>query len=188
MKTLLPIALLASLTSSLCAQRFEPAALPVPGSPHHKDASKDLSKDLTMDVLVSPVILPEGQVAVEEPASEPEARRSEPVPDLPFSVSLRLVRDGHLIAKLSASGTSEPFLGLLLAAVHSGTVQLPSLPPLLKTDYVVATGIEVAGMTFLLGPAMLGFDVYVQGVGVTASEIAASSVLRIAGSYEPAAK
>ena len=101
-------------------------------------------------------------------------------------MSLRLVRNGHLFAKLAANQGDKPFLGILLAAAAPNTIQLPSLPPLLKTDYVVATGIDFGGMTFSLGPTMLGIAVYVQGVGVTAKEIAATGVLRIAAGYEPA--
>ena len=136
MKTLLPIALLASMTSSLCAQRYEIAALPAPEQNSQHEPLVKVPSARPIDAAVAAV----ADVA----ASEPDIRPVDPVADAPFSVSLRLVRNGHLFAKLAANQGDKPFLGILLAAAAPNTIQLPSLPPLLKTDYVVATGIDAS--------------------------------------------
>lgn len=155
MKTLLTVALLTSLSTPVCAQRYDIA----------------VAKD--------PVAIP----------MDPPVRPLPPKPIEPqvlLQADLDLSRQDVLFAKLQVTPATTPFVGVLIAALDGGTVQLPGLPPLLKAELVVATGVGVGDMVWALGPAMFGFDVFVQGIALTDTQIAATAPQRIAGSYEPA--
>lgn len=130
--------------------------------------------------------------AAQDPVAIPMDPPVRPLPPKPIEpqvllqADLGLSRQDDLYAKLQVTPATTLFVGVLIAALDGGTVQLPGLPPLLKADLVVATGVDVGGMVFELGPAMFGFDVFVQGIALTETQIAATAPERIAGTYEPA--
>ena len=59
-------------------------------------------------------------------------------------------------------------------------MNLPGLPPLLMTDIVVASGLDVGAVTFDMGPAKLPFTVFTQAVITDGARIAASNLVKVA--------
>lgn len=117
-----------------------------------------------------------------EPASLPPAQPAPaagPIafPGAPFEVRLEATREKHLMLHLSQGDVGRTWIGVVLAAMEESTIQIDGLPPLLVTDAIVAAGFGEDAMTFDMGPAMLPFPVFLQGVAITSEWIGASGVV-----------
>lgn len=180
MKTFLNALLFAAMTIPAVAQRYEPAQLPTPdhSSPKEMDIKGDAQKPL--------VIRPADVVVEEEPKSDEEiaaggsdAERRTPTADTHLSVTFWGVRDENLQLKVEASELNTKFLCLVIASLEDTMMNLPGLPPLLMTETIVASGLDVGAFSFDMGPAKLPFTVFAQAVITDGARIAASGVLKV---------
>lgn len=166
---------------------------PPPTNNHSQRIMKTVLSLALLSALALPLCAQRYEIGIAKvPIAIPQAPPVEPLPPkqveppVALQADLSLRRQGDLFAKLQVTPIDTPFVGVLIAALDGGTVQLPQLPQLLKADLVVATGVDIGGLVFRLGPAMFGFDVFVQGIALTEKEIAASKPERLAGTYQPA--
>lgn len=106
----------------------------------------------------------------------------DPKPSAPaFALVLEVMRTAPLRLSLqSAEPDDQPFLAVLLAAVHDKTITIEGLPPLLFADAIVATVIGKRDAQFELGKVSLPFTVWLQGIAVQNERIEASPVLELA--------
>ena len=156
MKTALSTLLFAAMTLPLCAQRYQPAALPVGDSSHPKD---HLVQPMTIDTAV---------------AEEPVA--SAPRQLAPFDIQLEVHRNEALKLQVAVGDRGMPFVGVMLASLSDQVIKIEGLPPLLFVDAIVASGVGIGTLTFNMGPSALPFPVFLQGVVLTDEWIGASKV------------
>ena len=174
MKTLLNTLLFAAMTLPAVAQRYDTTQLPTADHSSPKDPL--VKPEPQKPIIIRPA---EVEVPAEPKADGADASRRGPVADAPLGVQFWGVRDEHLLLKAEASEMDTKFLCLVLASVEDTMMNIPGLPPLLMTDAIVATGLEVGAFAFDMGPAKLPFTVFAQAVITDGARIAASGVLKI---------
>ena len=173
MKTLLNTLLFAAMTMPAVAQRYDTAQLPTADYSSPKDP-------LIKPEPQKPIIIRPAQV--EEPAEPKEdakAERTGPVADAQLNVQFWGVRDESLMLKAEVNDQSKKVLCLVLASVEDTMMHFPGLPPLLMTDTIVASGLNVGAFAFDMGAAKLPFTVFAQAVVTDGTRIGASGVLKI---------
>ncbi|MEQ1631526.1 MAG: hypothetical protein ABL997_04075 [Planctomycetota bacterium] len=119
-----------------------------------------------------------------EPTALPAASRPRPVdpsalPTTPHEVRLDLQRDKHLVMTMAIDEPSSVFLGVVLGSTAPKMLEIDGLPPLLLAEAIVASGVGQGAMKFDMGPAMLPFSVFLQGVAATSSWIGATKVMEL---------
>ena len=172
MKPFFALSCLLLAAAELSAQRYEPASLP--GSrprPQQPDTGVyEVPMDQS-DAMPSPS---------EDPSVGADARTPRPQPQDLWSVSLRVIRDESLIAKIESSDLGKKFLGVMIADLDDGMVAIPGLGLLLDTEIVLGASYEMGAATFDFGPVRLPFAVFLQGIGIAEDAAAATGVAKLA--------
>jgi len=179
MKTLLNTLLFAAMTMPAVAQRYDTAQLPAPSVRAEVGTAEDES--LAKPEHATAAIRPEtgsGSEA-EEPFAEQVGESGRVAPQAKLHATLQGTRDEHLHLKVEASETDQKFLCLVIASLEDKMMFVPGLPALLMTDTIVASGIDIGGYAFDMGPAKLPFTVFAQAVVTDGVRIGASGVLKI---------
>jgi hypothetical protein len=189
MKTLLNTLLIATMTCSFAvAQRYDTAQLPTAdhSSPKEMDVKPEPQKPgVRAADAQNPAEPKDGAVQQAAVTSESEPKydaveqRVAPDADALLGVTLSGSREEHLILKAEASELDKKILCLVIASLDDTMVYLPGLPPLLMTDIVVASGLDVGAVTFDMGPAKLPFTVYTQAVITDGTRIASSNLVKV---------
>ena len=173
MKTLLNAFLFAAMTCSpALAQRYDTAQLP----------TADHSSPKEMDIKPEPQKPAVRSVDADQPAEPKDGAEQRVGPDADAELGVRFsgYRGETLILKAEASEADKKILCLVIASLEDTMMNLPGLPPLLMTDIVVASGLDVGAVTFDMGPAKLPFTVFTQAVITDGARIAASNLVKVA--------
>jgi len=179
LKILLNTLLFAAMTMPAVAQRYDTAQLPAPSVRAEVGTSEDES--LVKPEHATPAIRPEtgGASETEEPLADQMTETGRVVPQAKLHATMQGARDEHLHLKVEASEADKKFLCLVIASVEDTMMFVPGLPALLLTDTIVASGIDIGGYAFDMGPAKLPFAVFAQAIVTDGARIGASGVLKI---------
>jgi hypothetical protein len=108
-------------------------------------------------------------------APDVRAALNHPAPAYLFTVELKVDQQKRLATMTSADRT--PFFGFMIAATKNSQLDIPGVGGLLEYEAIVATALCKDGVMALdLGKGGWGFDVYLQGVAVSAHGAAMTSI------------